>query len=167
LLQKEGPLTEEAREDVMESLIQYADDLSNETDQPTTRSLQAYDTAIALMNAQDKLFAGSAPQTSTSSFGMLTDDLEEEQSDQIDLLLATNASDTVAKYIQDSVNDIKTKISSQEYDADTVEILGDSINKVSNSLSTNSIEDAQEYIADMNQLILTEEYLDVEVEQEG
>lgn len=165
-LKIEGGLDLESSTEVLENLTAYCKILKNTSSVPTSQSLQSFDTAIALLNAHDALFETIGTSNATSSLDVLSDDLEEAQSNQIDTLLKQNSSSTIAVYINQSLSDIKDKISSQKYTTSTLEKVGDSIDEAVNSLSVESLQRTQEHIAEVNQLILEEDYLNERVTDE-
>ena len=157
LLREDNALTPEMSKQVVEQLASYSDELSKEVLDPTAESLKTIDTAIAIMNAHNTLMGSTTG--STSPFTKLTDDLEDAQSEQMDTLLSQFDGETISDYIDDSVSDIQDRIANNRYASTTLHKVGDSIDDVADSLTLESLENAQEQIAEVNQLMLTEDYL--------
>lgn len=161
LLKSEGNLTAEISNKVVENLAEYSEVLAEEVAKPTKESLKNIDAAIAVINAHDVLFSTSSLNGTSSPFDQLALDLEDAQTDQVNTLVAQSDSDTISDYIDESVADIQEKISSKQYASTTLEKVGDSIDEAADSLSLASLDEAQEHIAEVNQLIQTEDYLEM------
>ncbi len=159
MLKTEGDLTMDVSNEVVENLTEYSRVLIEEVSKPTKDSLRNFDAAIAVMNAHDVLFNNEALNGTSSPFDELAVDLEDAQADQVDTLVEQSDSNTISDYIDDSVSDIQVKINAKKYATTTLQKVGESIDDAADSLTLDSLEDVQEHIAEVNQLILTEDYL--------
>lgn len=159
MLKTEGDLTTDVSNEVVENLTEYSRALIEEVSKPNKDSLRNFDAAIAVMNAHDVLFNTASLNGTSSPFDELAVDLEDAQADQVDTLVEQSDSNTISDYIDDSVSDIQVKINAKKYATTTLQKVGESIDEAADSLTLDSLEDVQEHIAEVNQLILTEDYL--------
>lgn len=158
-LKTEGDLSAKVSSEILENLTEYSQVLAEGVNNPTTETLRTIDTAIALINAHNALFETSSTSATSSPFDELSQDLEEAQTEQIDTLVSQSDSDTISDYIDESVANIQENISNKSYASTTLEKVGYSIDQAADSLTLESLEDTQEHIAEVNQLILTEDFL--------
>lgn len=172
LLDETGVLSVAATDDVTAALAEYTDTLTSSIANEATSTvstLAVLDTASALIDAHDVLLNQDASfDDSEEMFNSLADTLKDTQIEYVSELITDTGTSTLSIYLDQALDDIASELSQTEHTTGTVASTSDYLDEATGALSRQQYEDAHEAIAEANQLLLTEGYIeDDESEEES
>jgi hypothetical protein len=163
-LEETNTLSDVAAASIAEMVTAHTQVLIEEISDPrtppsTTRDLLALDTAAALIDAHQELLE-SAAATTLATLAETETAFDVAYTDEVSSFPGDHASTTLSSYIDSSLSTIERELTTSDLPTTTLATIEDFVDTASTSLANADLIDAHDALAEAQQLLLVEDFID-------